>query len=411
MSEWDRQEQGRKYEGYAFTFCKAAFLVLIFQKYALFALSGLATLFYVLAALKGVKTWRCWAKPPWVTLFWLLVFAWQGWVLFRPAHLPGGLSFSLASRSAFRLLSALMVAPGYAAERPDRLNAPIAKELRGAANTLPGAATVQEGKAQDTTAAGQLPEGSAPAKEPNHAGTVLVAGGGKTSPALVKTFVEAAGGPDAPIVILPQTEADPAVGGPESVALFRDNGARQVDAPVGLSPDDLCRRLREARGVWIPGGDQNRFMTAFPETSGVPEAIRQVLRRGGVVGGTSAGASLMGAKMPTGETVKTQGLQSGGCPLASGLNLLPKTIVDQHFFARNRMQRLLTAVLDQPGYTGLGVEEGGWVVARRGAYVAQSRQALVVKVPAGVRRQQGYFGADKIEMRLLLPDKQIITSD
>lgn len=86
MSEWDRQEQGRKYEGYTFTFCKAAFLVLIFQKYALFALSGLATIFYVLAALKGVKTWRCWAKPPWVTLFWAGVCAWQAWVLFAPRH-------------------------------------------------------------------------------------------------------------------------------------------------------------------------------------------------------------------------------------------------------------------------------------------------------------------------------------
>lgn len=84
MSEWDTQQQGRKYEGYAFTFCKAAFLVLIFQKYALFALSGLATVFYILAVLKGVKTWRCWAKPPWVTLFWAGVCAWQAWVLFAP---------------------------------------------------------------------------------------------------------------------------------------------------------------------------------------------------------------------------------------------------------------------------------------------------------------------------------------
>lgn len=81
MSEYDRQRQGQRYEGWAFTFCKAAFLVLLFQRYALLALSGLATLLYVLASLKGVRDWRCWAKPPWVTLFWGAVFAWQVWAL------------------------------------------------------------------------------------------------------------------------------------------------------------------------------------------------------------------------------------------------------------------------------------------------------------------------------------------
>lgn len=83
MSEYDRVRQGAQFEGWAFTFCKAAFLVLLFQRYALLALSGLAALFYLLAAWRGVKVWRCWAKPPWVTLFWLGVFAWQVWVFAR----------------------------------------------------------------------------------------------------------------------------------------------------------------------------------------------------------------------------------------------------------------------------------------------------------------------------------------
>ncbi len=81
MSEYDRQVSGKKYEGWAFTFCKAAFLVLLFGQYALLILSGLATVFYVLAALRGVKDWRCWAKPPYVTLFWGIVFAEQLWAL------------------------------------------------------------------------------------------------------------------------------------------------------------------------------------------------------------------------------------------------------------------------------------------------------------------------------------------
>ncbi len=82
MNPYERQKSGERLEGWAFTFCKAAFLVLIFQRYALLALSGLATLFYVLASLRGVKQWRCWAKPPYVTLFWAAVFVWQMWVVF-----------------------------------------------------------------------------------------------------------------------------------------------------------------------------------------------------------------------------------------------------------------------------------------------------------------------------------------
>jgi hypothetical protein len=81
MSEWDRQQQGKRYEGWAFTFCKAAFLVLLFGKYSLLALSSLAALFYVLASLKGVREWRCWAKPPYVTVFWAAVFAYELWRL------------------------------------------------------------------------------------------------------------------------------------------------------------------------------------------------------------------------------------------------------------------------------------------------------------------------------------------
>ena len=82
MDAWRKEEQGRQFEGYAFTFCKAAFLVLIFQRYSLLALSGLSLIFYVLAQARGVAEWRCWAKPPWVTLFWGAIFCWQCWLTF-----------------------------------------------------------------------------------------------------------------------------------------------------------------------------------------------------------------------------------------------------------------------------------------------------------------------------------------
>jgi hypothetical protein len=64
-----RLERGRELEGYAFTFCKAAFLALILRRYTLLGTSLAASVLYVLAARDGVKEWRCFVKPPWVVVF------------------------------------------------------------------------------------------------------------------------------------------------------------------------------------------------------------------------------------------------------------------------------------------------------------------------------------------------------
>jgi hypothetical protein len=73
---------GRQYEGWAFTFCKAAFLALLFGRYTLLMTAGLSTLFYVLAQAKGVREWRCFLKPPWVTIFWAAIFVGQCYFYF-----------------------------------------------------------------------------------------------------------------------------------------------------------------------------------------------------------------------------------------------------------------------------------------------------------------------------------------
>jgi len=82
------ERAGREVEGYAFTFCKAAFLALIFGKYAVLALSVGAVVLYGAACAMGVREWRCWVKPPWVVLFFAIVAVVQAYLLFwTPAHL------------------------------------------------------------------------------------------------------------------------------------------------------------------------------------------------------------------------------------------------------------------------------------------------------------------------------------
>jgi hypothetical protein len=77
-----RQARGQELEGYAFTFCKAALIALVFQKFTPIATSGIAVVLYVAAMLYGVKEWRCFVKPPWVVVGLGLMCVMQSYVMF-----------------------------------------------------------------------------------------------------------------------------------------------------------------------------------------------------------------------------------------------------------------------------------------------------------------------------------------
>jgi hypothetical protein len=77
-----RLQRGYDVEGWAFTFCKAAFLALIFERYTLLATAVIAGALYLVAAGYGVREWRCWVKHPWVTIVLAAIAGSQVWVLF-----------------------------------------------------------------------------------------------------------------------------------------------------------------------------------------------------------------------------------------------------------------------------------------------------------------------------------------
>lgn len=75
-------DRGKRVEGWAFTFCKAAFLALLCGKYAVLVLSLAAVVLYCASYVMGVREWRCWVKPPWVVIFFAAVAVAQTYVLF-----------------------------------------------------------------------------------------------------------------------------------------------------------------------------------------------------------------------------------------------------------------------------------------------------------------------------------------
>lgn len=117
----------------------------------------------------------------------------------------------------------------------------------------------------------------------------------------------------------------------------------------------LVRIIDQAKGIFFTGGDQSRLMSLTGDTP-IEVAIHALHDRGGLIAGTSAGASAQGETMLVGgrgeETPRIDDIE-----LAPGLGLIRDCIIDQHFAERGRIGRLLGAVSRRPDCLGIGIDE------------------------------------------------------
>jgi cyanophycinase len=192
-------------------------------------------------------------------------------------------------------------------------------------------------------------------------GTLFICGGGRLPPEAMERFVEFAGGQQAHIVIV--TTASETADSNEvdsRIDFFRK--ARLAELTVlhtrsRETADDANFRkpLTNATGVWFIGGIQERLTEVYRGTK-AEAAIRDVLERGGVVGGTSAGAAVMSPVMIRGGIEQAE--------IGEGFGFLPGTVIDQHFIKRRREVRRVNAVSAHPRLVGLGIDEGTILVVQ-----------------------------------------------
>lgn len=201
--------------------------------------------------------------------------------------------------------------------------------------------------------------GPAPAAAPMATGTLVLCGGGPIPRAAAERFVALAGGAAARIVLVPS--AAPADGrGPDPfAALLRELGAADVRELDCSHPRDVTTgrlaALQDATGVWFGGGRQWRLVDAFDGTPAIA-AFRAVLARGGVVGGTSAGASILASFLVRGNPLGNAEMWCEGYD--RGFGLLPDSAIDQHFSQRQRLPDLEALIARRPDLLGLGIDEG-----------------------------------------------------
>src|SRR5262245_56730174 len=196
-------------------------------------------------------------------------------------------------------------------------------------------------------------------------GSLLIVGGGTLPSDVSQKFIELAGGPDAPIVVLPiaaegnlpeDTSRDTRVlarAGATNVKSLRARSRSEVESP------EFAAALTEAKGVWFNGGRQWRFVDAYMGTK-AEELFEGVLRRGGVIGGSSPCASIQSQYMPRGSPLGNTDMMAEG--YERGLGFLPGAAVDQHFTQRRRHADMTSLMRRWPQLLGIGIDESTAIV-------------------------------------------------
>lgn len=251
-------------------------------------------------------------------------------------------------------------------------------------------------------------------------GSLLIVGGGSRPAAMMRRFVELAGGAGARIAVVPMASSEPVESGRSVVAELDSLGAASfvflVDSVQAESPAAV-RLLDAATGIWFTGGDQALLTAAVGGTASL-RAMHRRFGEGAVVGGTSAGAAIMSDSMITGNQTPpgdTTGYYGDEFPVIArrrvevlpGLGFLPEAIVDQHFIRRERHNRLMSAVLERPTLIGVGIDEGtalevgrdgGWKVLGESEVVVYDARRARVPMLGGAR-----LGATDLRVHLLPP--------
>jgi len=199
-------------------------------------------------------------------------------------------------------------------------------------------------------------------------GSLVIVGGGHLDAEIWQRFVDLAGGEEANIVIIPTA------GGAEDYGIAYEGRAFKPFNAVGADEltvlhtydraeadtEEFASVIREATGVWFPGGRQWRLADAYLDTK-VEEALWDLLDRGGVIGGSSAGATIQGSYLARGDT-RTNTIMMGDHE--EGFGFLKNTAIDQHLLARNRQFDLIEIINAKPELLGIGLDEGTAIVVQ-----------------------------------------------
>ena len=217
------------------------------------------------------------------------------------------------------------------------------------------------------------PVWSAPDDVPEYGpakGTLVIVGGGSTrGTGILEKFVALAGGKDAKFVIVPTAGGNKSADGKvivydeaKVVAAWKRMGLTHVKMlhthdPKVADTEAFAAPLREANAVWFDGGRQWHIVDSYKNTLTERE-FHKVLERGGVVAGSSAGATIQGDYLVRGAIAGPNIMMTPEKEHEHGFAFLRKSAIDQHINTRNRWDDLIPVIKKYPEMLGIGLSEG-----------------------------------------------------
>jgi cyanophycinase len=204
-------------------------------------------------------------------------------------------------------------------------------------------------------------------------GTLLIIGGAARDPLFLKLFKEYAGGDTAHIIVVPTAYDDNQIKKDSAFihlrAKFEQAGFKNIrimhtrDKAVANS-EAFIAPIKKASGVYFMGGRQWRIADGFLNTR-AHEAFKKLLDRGGIIAGSSAGATIQGSFLARGDT-KTNTIMMGDHQ--QGLAFMKNVAIDQHILARNRQFDLFQILKKHPQLLGIGLDENTAIVVKHNTF-------------------------------------------
>ncbi|MEZ5011768.1 MAG: cyanophycinase [Bacteroidales bacterium] len=196
-------------------------------------------------------------------------------------------------------------------------------------------------------------------------GSLVIVGGAMRDSTIALKFIELAGGLDAPMIVIPTASGADSINYQRVASVLTRYGATNVTVlhtydSLLADTDEFVAPLKSSSGVWFEGGRQWRLVDAYGGTKTETE-IRAVLDRGGVIGGSSAGATIQGSYLARGDT-HTNMLIMGDHE--RGFGYLTNSAIDQHLLVRNRQHDLVEVIRIYPSLLGIGLDENTAIVVQ-----------------------------------------------
>jgi cyanophycinase len=197
-------------------------------------------------------------------------------------------------------------------------------------------------------------------------GVVIAMGGGNGTPEIYDTWKRLGGGTHAHVVLIPTAnnpgdEITPVINGLKQVFGVQEVSVLDTKDRAKANSTEFVAPLKQATFVFIDGGRQWRLADAYLDTRVLSE-LRNVLKRGGVIAGSSAGASILASYLVRGDPSGPEVMVAKGHE--RGFGLIPNTAIDQHVSERHREHDLEQVIAAHPELVGIGIDPNTMIVVQ-----------------------------------------------